>query len=692
VSPEEIIGLLEGREQHPKRTGEAKWQSKCPAHADRNPSLSISVGADDRTLLTCHAGCSTDEILTALGLQARDLFVEQPSTNGNRAAVNEYVYSDATGGVVMKVIRRPGKKFSQCRPDGKGGWVWNLNGVNRVLYRLPEVIAAVAAGQTIYVVEGEKDVEALRVKVNATCNPGGAGKWLPAYSKSLTGADVVVIADRDEPGRKHAQAVAESLDGIAERVTVLEPPDPHKDVSDLLTAGGSLDDLVPLGEPVTPEPNGPEVDRPHGDDLVSAAELLARVERVLRAYIILPDDAARDALTLYVLHTWAFRAAYATPYLLIVSPEKQSGKSRLLEVLQLLVRSPWPCLSATEAALFRKIAQDLPSLLLDEIDAIFGSNSERTEPLRAILNGGNRKGAKASRVVGQGSAMTVEDFDIFCPKVLAGISTGRIPETVVDRSIVIKMQRRRAGETVQRLRWRDAEQRVQQLREQLQIWATDAMDTLTDAKPTLPEALSDRQQDGWEPLLAVADLAGGDWPERARSAALSLCGETDDGASRGALLLGAMRDAMHGIDVIATTDLLEQINTNEDLPFGAWSDGKGLDGRGLAKLLKPYGVHRTTVRIGDKTAKGYRRDELSDAWERYLPVQEGNKGNTGNAETAETTESPQNTGDVTDVTPVTDPDGVTVAQRIKEIGEMSDPDDAERAWQAMQREQSAAAH
>jgi len=690
MSPEEIIGLLEGREQHPKKTGEAKWQSKCPAHEDRNPSLSISVGADDRTLLTCHAGCSTDDILAALGLQARDLFVEQPSTNGNRAAVNEYIYSDATGGVVMKVIRRPGKKFSQARPDGKGGWIWNLNGVNRVLYRLPEVIAAVTAGQSIYVVEGEKDVEALRVKVNATCNPGGAGKWLPGYSKSLAGADVVVIADRDEPGRKHAQAVAESLDGIAERVTVMEPPDPHKDVSDLLTAGGSLDDLVPLAEAITPEPSTPEVDP--DSDHISAAELLGRVERVLRAYIILPDDAARDALTLYVLHTWAFRAAYATPYILVTSPEKQAGKSRLLEVLQLLVRSPWPCLSATEAALFRKIAQDLPSLLLDEVDAIFQSNSERTEPIRAILNGGNRKGAQASRVVGQGSAMTVVDFEIYCPKVLSGIATSKIPETIVDRSINIKMQRRRAGETVQRLRWRDAEQRVQQLREQLQIWATDAMDTLTDAKPVLPEALSDRQQDGWEPLLAIADLAGGDWPERARSAALSLCGETDDGASRGALLLGAMRDAMHGIEVIATTDLLEQVNTNEDLPFGAWSDGKGLDGRGLAKLLKPYGVHRTTVRIGDKTAKGYRRDELTDAWDRYLPPQEGNKGNTGNAETAETTESPQSTGDVTDVTPVTDLDGVTVADRIKAIERMGDTPEAEAAWQELQREESEVAH
>lgn len=187
---------------------------------------------------------------------------------------------------------------------------------------------------------------------------------------------------------------------------------------------------------------------------VGTAELLRAVRCFVARFSVLPGAAEAAAIDLFVFHTWAIGGAHATPYLVVVSPERRTGKTRLMEVLRLLTRCPWHTTSTTEAALFRKIDQDSPTLLLDEIDAVFGSNSERTEPLRAILNAGNRRGATATRVVPP--KMEVRDFTVFCPKVLAGIDTGRLPDTIKDRAIVVRMKRRHDGEMVERFRERNA--------------------------------------------------------------------------------------------------------------------------------------------------------------------------------------------------------------------------------------------
>jgi 5S rRNA maturation endonuclease (ribonuclease M5) len=233
MTVEEVIARLEQQELRPKRAGTGKWEACCPAHDDRKASLSIGVGADDCVLLHCHAECSIEDVLASLNLTAADLF---PAPSHLDAPV-EYLYSDQHGEIVFKVVRNPGKKFAQARPDGAGGWIWNLQGVERVPYRLPKVLAAVKAGETIHVAEGEKDVEALeRAGVVATCNPGGVGKWSDAYSKTLAGASVVVIADADEPGRKHARAVAESLRKHNCTVRIVEAAT-GKDAHDHLAAG-----------------------------------------------------------------------------------------------------------------------------------------------------------------------------------------------------------------------------------------------------------------------------------------------------------------------------------------------------------------------------------------------------------------------------------------------------------------------
>jgi hypothetical protein len=169
---------------------------------------------------------------------------------------------------------------------------------------------------------------------------------------------------------------------------------------------------------------------PAGCSPKHSESLLRSIAEVLRRFVVLPSEEALVAVQLFVLHTWAIDAAYATPYLAIVSAEKQSGKTKLLEVLELLVRNPWLTASASESALFRTIEAECPTLLLDEVDAIFGSNTDRTEPLRALLNAGNKKRTTVSRCVPP--KFEARKFSVFCPKILSGIDTGKLPETPPD--------------------------------------------------------------------------------------------------------------------------------------------------------------------------------------------------------------------------------------------------------------------
>jgi len=217
------------------------WEACCPAHEDRSPSLSVTEQAD-RILVHCHAGCSVDEVLSALGLARKDLFAD----TGKSDITATYDYTDEHGALLYQVVRFYPKDFRQRRPDGTGGWLWNLRETRRVLYRLPAVLTAAANGRRVFVVEGEKDVHSVEKAGHvATCNPQGAGKWRPEYTETLRGARVVVVADTDEPGRAHAQLVAEQVGTVARSVVVVEPAH-GKDVTDHLAHGFALRDLRPV--------------------------------------------------------------------------------------------------------------------------------------------------------------------------------------------------------------------------------------------------------------------------------------------------------------------------------------------------------------------------------------------------------------------------------------------------------------
>lgn len=234
--------------------------ARCPAHDDRKASLSVSEGDDGRILLKCHAGCEADAIAGALGLTMADLFVEKRSSGG-RVIETTYDYRDEAGKLSFEVVRYAPKDFRQRRPDGAGGWIWNLKGVQLVPYRLPELLAA-DHGATVFIAEGEKDVDRLRsLGLVATCNPMGAGKWRDEYSDFLIDREVVILPDNDDSGRDHARAVAASLRGKASKIQILELPrlKPKGDVSNWLDAGGTEDQLCQMAEAAPewkPDPEG----------------------------------------------------------------------------------------------------------------------------------------------------------------------------------------------------------------------------------------------------------------------------------------------------------------------------------------------------------------------------------------------------------------------------------------------------
>lgn len=236
-----FLEKLEG--VRPAGTG---YVGRCPSHEDREASLGVAEG-DEGLLVSCHAGCATQDVLYALGLTFKDLFFNSVNHAEPEAV---YSYTDENRAELYQAVRFPGKKFRQRHLGEDGEWVWNLDGVRRVLYNLPAVLAAIAAGETIYLTEGEKDAESLRaVGKAATCNPMGAGKWRPEYTEMLAGANVVIVADRDEPGRKHAETVKEALQGVAAGVWIVQAKR-GKDASDHLAAGFAVEDMVPLKQQV----------------------------------------------------------------------------------------------------------------------------------------------------------------------------------------------------------------------------------------------------------------------------------------------------------------------------------------------------------------------------------------------------------------------------------------------------------
>jgi Protein of unknown function (DUF3631) len=356
----------------------------------------------------------------------------------------------------------------------------------------------------------------------------------------------------------------------------------------------------------------PPTDDEPWPDAVDGPALLAAMRSLLVKYTVLPPGAA-DMLSVFALATHAVDAFNAVPYVMVSSPTASCGKTRLLEMLQLLVRRPWRPAILTGPVLFRGIEQYEPTLLLDEAEVV-RQRGEAAENVRAVLHVGYRRGATVERCVGDEFAL--RSFRTFGFKVFAAI--GDLPGTLLSRCIPIPMRRRGAGEQIARFVPRECEPAGAALRRQCRRWVADNGDALRACVPSLPEFLDDRRAEIWEPLFAVAGAAGGEWGPAITQAAATLAGvRAAEGAN--VQLLADLRVVMGGRDKVSSRDLVAALTKMEDRPWPEWSRGKPLTTRQLAALLRPFGIGPKALWIAGETQKGYEPAAFEDAWARYLP-------------------------------------------------------------------------
>ncbi len=335
------------------------------------------------------------------------------------------------------------------------------------------------------------------------------------------------------------------------------------------------------------------------------AVLLDDVRAFLCRFVSFPTPLDADAVTLWVAHTHAVSVFPSTPRLAVLSPEPGSGKTRVLEVLELLVPAPLFTLNASANALFRLVTatDTLPTLLLDEADTVFGPRASKDhEDLRGFVNGGHRRGALAYRCVVRGKAIAVESFESFAPVALAGLDD--LPDTIMTRSVVVRMRRRAPGDYVQPFRRRVHEGDGTDLRDRLSEWVSDAAGDLIDKWPDMPPGVVDRAADVWEPLVTIADAAGHDWPERSRTAALAFLRAAQAAPlSLNVKLLEDLRTVFSAHGDPAHIGTAEVLSSLADLDESPWGDlrGKPLDARGLSRRLDKYGVKPAQVRTGSAT-------------------------------------------------------------------------------------------
>jgi hypothetical protein len=356
------------------------------------------------------------------------------------------------------------------------------------------------------------------------------------------------------------------------------------------------------------------------DDFDTAADggqVLDEAHKILTRYVVFPCPEAADAAALYAAATHAMPKLEFASRLVIKSPVKRCGKSRLLDVLAQLVHKPMATADISAAALVRSIPEDdPPTIMLDEADAIFGKGlkgDEKAEHLRGILNAGFGRDRPYKRwdITSRG----IEDCPTFAMAVVAGI--GSMPDTIEDRAVIITLRRKSAAEHVAKYRLRKDKPKVTAVGDRLAAWIIPNADALGEAEPTMPPGLNDRAEDVWESLIAIADLAGASWPARARRAAvaLSAAAEQEAGESLGQRLLADIRDVAgtFAVSFVASRELVSSLIKLDDAP---WRDLE-LTARGLSDRLRPYGI--TPRRDASGTMRGYRLEDFADAFSRYLP-------------------------------------------------------------------------
>jgi hypothetical protein len=397
------------------------------------------------------------------------------------------------------------------------------------------------------------------------------------------------------------------------------------------SSGPSINHQLPTINQPQPFParllNLPAV-TPWGDP-VDGKLLLDEIVRNLTRFVVLPRFAP-ETLALWIVHTYAFQLRDVTTYIGLESPAHRCGKSTLVTVLSELANRAVVASNVSSPAFYRVIEQIQPTLLIDEADTFMHGNEE----LRGILNSGyQKKTAYVLRAVNQvpqnpasaasptphsafptpHSSSGLANFSCWCPKVIARI--GALPATLADRCIVFRMQRKTPNERCERIRNLNA----YPLKQQCARFVADHATAIAAAQPQIPTELNDRAADIWEPLLAIADLAGGNWPELARQAAVALAAAAQDTNPIGSLLLDIfLLFASHQADRMFTRQLVQSLNCYADRPWADMRNGKEINDQWLSHQLRPYGIQPRTLRIGELRAKGYFKDDFQDVFRRYI--------------------------------------------------------------------------
>lgn len=404
-------------------------------------------------------------------------------------------------------------------------------------------------------------------------------------------------------------------------------------------------------------------------------ELFTAVNNFLGRFVSYPSEHARIAHVLWILHCWFMDAWESTPRIAFLSPEPGSGKSRALEVTEPLVPRPVHAVNTTPAYLFRKVADEAgaPTILYDEVDTVFGPKAKDNEEVRGMLNAGHRKGAMAGRCVMRGKTVETEELPAYCAVALAGLDD--LPDTIMTRSVVVRMRRRAPDEHVEPWRARVNGPEAAVLRDRIANWAAASAEKLSgDFWPDIPAEIVDRDADVWEALLAVADLAGGEWPKRARGAGVALVAASKARTpSAGVLLLRDIRAVFTetGEEQLSTLRLLAGLNSLDESPWSTIRRGEPLDSRGLSQRLGKYGIG-SKLHAGDRGLRGYTTAQFTDAWSRYLP-----DASATSAPPATETASPSRAGPEESATSATgsEPTGALVADVAEESGPTRAPAD-----------------
>ena len=364
-------------------------------------------------------------------------------------------------------------------------------------------------------------------------------------------------------------------------------------------------------------------------EAVDGAALLDELREVFRRYVVLPKWGP-EMLALWTVHTYAWQLREVTTYVGVSSPEKRCGKTTLLGVLTEVVNRPLAAANISPPALFRVIEEAEPTLLIDEADTFLQGKEE----MRGILNAGySRKTAYVVRVGGEklnrlnelnedGSTETphatrLQRFSCWCPKAMAAI--GRLPETLADRCIVLTMQRKSPREQCERLKGLSGTV----LRQKCARFVMDHAEAISAAKPQAPVGVNDRATDIWEPLLALADLAGGEWPRLARDAAVGLSARIGDSDTIGQLLIHIWAEFIEGDATrMFSRDLVEGLNAYRERPWAEGLKGQMIDEVWLARRLRRYGVRSRTMWIDGVAAKGYLKEDLNELFGRYITIED----------------------------------------------------------------------